>query len=67
MEKIIATNDTLRQIIIEEIDRLGVDANLNHIDTSQVTDMSAVFANLHFYGDISNWNTNERNVHRLIV
>lgn len=38
-----ATNDTIHQIVKDELDRLGHDADLNHIDVSNVTDMSFVF------------------------
>lgn len=37
--KIKATNDTIHQIVYDEINRLGVDADLNHIDVSKVTTM----------------------------
>jgi len=52
---IIATDDTIRQIVEDEIDRLGKDADLNHIDVSQVTSMRGLFVNTDFQGDISQW------------
>jgi surface protein len=55
MNKIIATNDTIKQIVKDEIERLGNDADLNHIDTSSVTDMRELFAETDFNGDISKW------------
>jgi hypothetical protein len=55
-EKIIATDKTIKEIVKNEIKRLGKNANLNHIDTSQVTDMSYLFYNTIFDGDISQWN-----------
>ena len=42
--KIKATNDNIRQIVKGELDRLGHDADLNHIDVSEVTDMHALFS-----------------------
>ena len=42
--KIKATDDTIQQIVISELDRLGHDADLNHIDVSKVTDMTGLFA-----------------------
>ena len=38
-----ATNDTIHKIVKDELDRFGHDADLNHIDVSNVTDMSFVF------------------------
>jgi surface protein len=55
MDKIIATNKTIKQIVRDEIQKLGNTANLNHIDTSQVTDMSVLFHSSQFNGDISKW------------
>ena len=56
MEKtIIATNKTIKEIVKSEIKRLGNNADLNHIDVSQVTDMSYLFEESEFNGDISNW------------
>ena len=41
--KIKATNETIKQIVKAELDRLGHDADLNHIDVSEVTDMNNLF------------------------
>ena len=41
--KIKATDDTIQQIVKDELDRLGHDAGLNHIDVSEVTDMHGLF------------------------
>ena len=38
--RIMATNETICKIVKEEIIRLGEDADLNHIDVSQCTDLS---------------------------
>jgi len=52
---IIATDKTIMQIVRDEIKRLGKDADLNHIDVSQVTDMSGLFSETDFHGDVSQW------------
>ena len=38
-----ATNETIHQIVKDELDRLGHNADLNHIDVSEVTDMRGLF------------------------
>ena len=52
---IIAMNETIKEIVKSEIARLGNNADLNHIDVSQVTDMSYLFDESGFDGDISKW------------
>jgi surface protein len=42
--KIKATDDTIKNIVKDEIDRLGLDADLNHIDVSEVTNMNSLFS-----------------------
>jgi surface protein len=59
MNKIIATDKTIKQIVRDEIERLGNDADLNHIDTSQVTNMSSLFLRSEFNGDISKWDVSK--------
>ena len=53
-----ATNKDFVHILITEIKRLGPDADLNHIDVSDVTNMYDPFYwnNEHFNCDISKWN-----------
>ena len=41
---IYATDDTIHQIVKDELDRLGHSADLNHIDVSQVTNMNSLFS-----------------------
>ena len=41
--KIKATDKTIHQIVKDELDRLGHNADLNHIDVSKVTDMNNLF------------------------
>ena len=65
--KIKATNETIQQIVKDELDRLGHDCDLNHIDTSQVTSMINLFRADHegayftmrneINPDVSKWNT----------
>lgn len=67
-KSLIHVNDSnLARVLKEELDRLGHDADLNHIDTSEVTDMYCLFTDLGDIGkkndyykdvnpDISKWN-----------
>ena len=50
------TRDELIELINELIEERGNDANLNDIDTSEITDMNSLFDRSEFNGDISNWN-----------
>ena len=54
-KRIVATNDTIRKIVKQEIEKYGNNADLNHIDVSNVTDMHMMFCDSQFDGDISNW------------
>ncbi len=54
-ETVIAKNNNIHKIVEDAIRKLGNDADLNFIDTSNVTDMYAVFAGTEFNGDISKW------------
>ena len=51
-----ATDEDIRSIVEREIKHLGVHADLNHILVDDVTDMSCLFRDLDFDGDISQWN-----------
>ena len=66
-EIIIATDETIHQIVKEEIYKYGWKADLNHIDVSKVTDMNRLFSIQYKYdklihdltkfnGNISQWN-----------
>ncbi len=58
------TKEELVEIIKAEVERKGWNCNLNHIDTSRITDMSYLFSSNRysgydlekFNGDISRWN-----------
>lgn len=59
--RIIATDDTIHKIVDAQIHELGTDADLNHIDVSQVTKMydwqlGGLFeGDEEFCGDVSEW------------
>ena len=49
------TKEELIDIVLKRINKEGKKANLNDIDTSNITDMSYLFSVLDFNGDISKW------------
>ena len=49
------TKDELENIIKQRIESEGNECNLNDIDTSNITDMSDLFKDSEFNGDISKW------------
>ncbi|MBR2900113.1 MAG: BspA family leucine-rich repeat surface protein [Fibrobacter sp.] len=55
-EKVVATNENIKELVEKAIKKYGLNADLNFIDVSHVTDMSSLFADSLFNGDISNWN-----------
>ena len=50
------TREDLDEIIGERIFYQGNNCDLNDIDVSLITDMSGLFSDLRFNGDISKWN-----------
>ena len=54
-ERIIATDKTIKDIVEQEIEKYGLNADLNHIDVSNVTNMRKMFSYSQFNGDISHW------------
>ena len=48
------SREELKEIINERISKLGPDCDLNDIDTSLIKDMSYMFYNSSFSGDIAN-------------
>ena len=58
----------LQDIILERIEKEGNKVDLNDIDTSKITDMSHLFENTNFNGDISNWNvSNVKNMNSIFA
>ena len=49
------TRDELEKLVDKLIKERGDNADLNDIDTSEITDMSYMFYKSNFNGDISNW------------
>ena len=50
------TKDELKELVDQLIEKRGNKANLNDIDTSEITDMFRLFCRSNFNGDISEWN-----------
>ena len=48
-------NINISQVVEEQITLLGSEADLNHLDVSEVTDMAGLFEWSDFNGDISKW------------
>lgn len=58
-----ADDKSLNKIIYDEIQKFGLEADLNHIDVSKCTTLDSTFDNMlgtdeiGFYGDVSKWKT----------
>ena len=50
------TRDELKELVDKLIEERGYNADLNDIDTSEITDMNFMFYDSSFNGDISEWN-----------
>ena len=60
--------DELQDIINKLIKERGNEANLNDIDTSEITDMSKLFYCSKFNGDISEWDvSNVTNMYKMFT
>ena len=53
------TKKELQTVINDKIAKEGTNCNLNTIDVSAITDMSHLFENSEFNGDISKWNVSK--------
>lgn len=54
-EKVVASNENIRMLVQDAIKNMGPHCDLNFIDVSKVSDMSGIFADSKFNGDISKW------------
>ncbi len=60
------TKKELKDIIEQRIKEEGNEVNLNDIDVSKITDMSYLFDDTYFNGDISKWDvSNVTNMHNM--
>lgn len=57
--KILVNDSNIKTILEEELNRLGSNADLNHIDVSGVTDMHKLFRLTRFSGNVSKWDVSQ--------
>lgn len=50
-----ATDENIKDLVLEAINNYGTGVDLNFIDTSKVTNMSSLFDQEDFEGDVSHW------------
>ena len=53
--KVVGNKGQIMKIVEEQITILGSEADLNHLDVSEVTNMASLFEWSDFNGDISKW------------
>ena len=56
---VVESKSELRSLINKRIEEQGPNCDLNDIDVSRVSDMSYLFYNLAFEGDISKWDVSQ--------
>ena len=53
------TRDELKELVDKLVKERGYNADLNDIDTSEITDMNYIFSYSSFNGDISEWDVSK--------
>ena len=62
------TRDELKELVNKLVKERGNDADLNDIDTSEITDMHGMFYDSNFNGDISEWDvSNVKNMKSMFL
>jgi surface protein len=55
LSKTALSNDNIKEVVNQEITRLGNNADLNHLEVFNVTNMRELFSESEFNGNISKW------------